>query len=140
MGLYGLEEVLGRMVEDTTGRRKFVYYPDAGRLRALFWEELGAEAPELVYNPVIRARVEMARLLGLLLWYVTPLPKSPLVSVYQTHIHTRHGIVFDKGRLGRVVEQGRDNEELQKLDLFLFGPTGPAMLYAQALEAAPGQA
>jgi hypothetical protein len=72
MGLYGLEEVLGRTVQDKHGKRKFVYYPDADRLRALFWEELGAEAPELVYNPVIRERVEKARLLGLLLWYVTP--------------------------------------------------------------------
>jgi hypothetical protein len=35
------------------------------------------------------------------------------------------------------VEPGKDNEELQKLDLFLFGPYGPAMSYAEVLETAP---
>lgn len=34
---------------------------------------------------------------------------------------TRHGIAFDDGALNRVVEPGRDDEELQKLDLFLLG-------------------
>lgn len=92
MGLYGLEEVLGRTVEDGRGRRKFVYYPDADRLRALFWEELGAKAPELVYNPVIRARVEMARLLGLLLWYVNP-EASPCFLQPSSHTdQARHRI------------------------------------------------
>lgn len=33
----------------------------------------------------------------------------------------RYGIAFDDGALNRVVEPGRDDEELQKLDLFLSG-------------------
>ncbi|SPQ22400.1 cfbc40a4-3bd3-4805-b172-c5698e3d5822 [Thermothielavioides terrestris] len=101
VGLYGLEELLGRMVPVAgTGRRRFEYYPCAERLRAAFWEELEAAVPELVEDAVLRARVEKARLLGLLLWY---------------------GIAFDDGALNRVVRPGRDDEELQKLDLFLLG-------------------
>jgi hypothetical protein len=33
----------------------------------------------------------------------------------------RYGIAFDDGALNRVVQPGRDDEELQKLDLFLLG-------------------
>jgi hypothetical protein len=64
-------------------------------------------------------------------------PKPPLVSVSQAHIQTRHGLAFDDdSRLPRVVEHGKDDEELQKLDLFVFGPKGPAMSYYEALKAA----
>jgi hypothetical protein len=34
------------------------------------------------------------------------------------------------------VEQGNDDEELQKLDVFVFGPNGPATSYIEALKAA----
>lgn len=71
VGLYGVEELLGRMVEDGEGGRRFEYWPDADRLRAVFWEALVAEVPELVEGSELRARVEKARLLGLLLWYAT---------------------------------------------------------------------
>ncbi|KAK4106587.1 hypothetical protein N658DRAFT_503019 [Parathielavia hyrcaniae] len=102
VGLYGLEEMLGRRVENGsgTGRARFEYYPYAERLRGVFWDELVAAVPELGADQELRARVEKARLLGLLLW---------------------HGIAFDDGALNRVVEPGLDDEELQKLDLFLMG-------------------
>ncbi|KAK4242605.1 hypothetical protein C8A03DRAFT_11173 [Achaetomium macrosporum] len=107
VGLYGVEEVLGRMVDvpvkgggEGDKRRRFEYHPCAGRLREVFWEELEAAVPALVEDKVLRKRVEKARLLGLLLWY---------------------GIAFDDGALDRVVCPGRDDEELQKLDLFLLG-------------------
>jgi hypothetical protein len=73
VGLYGLEEVLGRTVQDENGRGRFEYYPCAEQLRAVFWEELVAAVPELGTDRGLRARVEKARLLGLLLWYVTGL-------------------------------------------------------------------
>ncbi|KAH6624935.1 hypothetical protein B0J18DRAFT_457146 [Chaetomium sp. MPI-SDFR-AT-0129] len=133
VGLYGVEEVLGRVVEveeevenqdraedeaerndrnanisgtrpkpKTTTKKttkKFEYLPNADALRATFWEALTAEIPELA-DPVFRRRVEKARVLGLLLWY---------------------GIAFDDGALNRVAQEGEDEGELQKLDLFLFG-------------------
>jgi hypothetical protein len=70
VGLYGIEELLGRMVEDGGGERRFEYWPDAEQLRAVFWEALVAGVPELAEGSEFRARVEKARLLGLLLWYV----------------------------------------------------------------------
>ncbi|KAK4123741.1 hypothetical protein N657DRAFT_618768, partial [Parathielavia appendiculata] len=100
VGLYGLEEILGRRVDNGNGRARFEYYPCAERLREVFWQELVAEVPELGVDRELRARVEKARLLGLLLW---------------------HGIAFDDGALNRVVEPGVDDEELHKLDLFLLG-------------------
>ncbi|KAK4247763.1 hypothetical protein C7999DRAFT_31840 [Corynascus novoguineensis] len=101
VGLYGLEEVLGRTVTvEETGERRFEYLPDAERLRAVFWEELAREVPALAPGSELRERVEKARVLGLLLWY---------------------GIAFDDGALNRVAQPGRDDEELQKLDLFLSG-------------------
>lgn len=36
-------------------------------------------------------------------------------------MNSRHGIAFDDGALNRVVCPGRDDEELQQLDLFLLG-------------------
>ncbi|AEO57668.1 hypothetical protein MYCTH_2304104 [Thermothelomyces thermophilus ATCC 42464] len=73
VGLYGLEEVLGRTVTDEeTGSRRFEYFSDAERLRAAFWDELVREVPALAPGTELRERVEKARLLGLLLWSVTP--------------------------------------------------------------------
>jgi hypothetical protein len=70
VGLYGLEEILGRTVQDGNGRGRFEYYPCAEQLRAVFWDELVAAVPELGTDRELRARVGKARLLGLLLWYV----------------------------------------------------------------------
>lgn len=36
---------------------------------------------------------------------------------------SRYGIAFDDGAPNRVVEEGRDSEELQKLELFLASET-----------------
>jgi Phosphotransferase enzyme family len=86
--LYGLEEILGEMTE--TG---WEYHPDAERLRQVFWRELGKRIGD-----VERAKVEMARQAGILLWW---------------------GIAWDDGRIDRVVEEGRDAVEVARLDAFL---------------------
>ncbi|KAH7418300.1 hypothetical protein BKA64DRAFT_196130 [Cadophora sp. MPI-SDFR-AT-0126] len=90
--LYGLEEMLGEMT--ATG---FQYGPDAENLRAIFWDELRRHIPALGQSHVLEA-VNLARDLGVLLW---------------------HGIAFDDGAIDRVVQEGRDVEELYKLEAFL---------------------
>jgi len=90
--LYGLEEILGEMT--ATG---FQYYGDADDVRALFWTQLQRNVPELEQKPLLDA-VKLARDLGVLLW---------------------HGIAFDNGAIDRVVQEGRDVEEIQRLDAFL---------------------
>jgi hypothetical protein len=90
--LYGLEEILGEMT--TAG---FRYHEDAEELRALFWTELQGCVSDLEQKPVLDA-VRLARDLGVLLW---------------------HGIAFDNGAIDRVVQEGRDIEEIQRLDAFL---------------------
>ncbi|ROW04654.1 hypothetical protein VPNG_07446 [Cytospora leucostoma] len=94
-GLYGLEELLGENGVD--GR--FSYYMEADDLREVFWSRLAAELPGINiqngthYRDVIGA----AHILGVLLW---------------------HGIAFDNGRLNRVVEEGKDDSEIWRLDIF----------------------
>ena len=89
---YGLEEILGEMTP--SGFRR---HPDSEDLRNSFWEELKAQIPELRQGHVLEA-VKLARDLGVLLW---------------------HGIAFDDGAIDRVVQEGRDVEETQRLDAFL---------------------
>ncbi len=96
VGIYGLEELLG---EERDGR--FVYYPEAKCLRGLFWRELLAAIPGLSRDPRRVILVKKAQILGILLW---------------------HGIAFDDGRLDRVVEEGKDDAEIQRLDTFLLSP------------------
>ncbi|KAI1828178.1 hypothetical protein F4861DRAFT_535152 [Xylaria intraflava] len=93
IGIYGLEELLG---EDGQNGQ-FVYHTDAGRLRNIFWNQLMLSIPELGRKPRELALVRKAQRLGVLLW---------------------HGIAFDDGKLNRVVEEGRDDLEIRKLDLF----------------------
>jgi hypothetical protein len=90
--LYGLEEILGELT--TSG---FQYYIHAADLRGIFWDELKKAIPELLQAPVLRA-VNLSRDLGVLLW---------------------HGIAFDNGAIDRVVQEGRDVDEIRKLDAFL---------------------
>jgi len=90
--LYGLEEILGEMT--ATG---FQYCGDADDLRALFWTELQRNVPDLEQKLMLDA-VKLARDLGVLLW---------------------HGIAFDNGAIDRVVQEGRDIEEIQRLDAYL---------------------
>jgi len=89
---YGLEEILGEM--SPTG---FRYCSNASELREIFWTELVKCIPELRDDATLRA-VKLSRDLGILLWY---------------------GIAFDNGNIDRVVQEGRDVEEIQKLDAFL---------------------
>jgi hypothetical protein len=90
--LYGLEEILGEMVPSG-----FRYHSDSNELRSSFWEELKAQIPELQQSHVLEA-VKLARDLGVLLW---------------------HGFAFDDGAIDRVVQEGRDVEEIHRLDTFL---------------------
>lgn len=96
VGLYGLEELLGQ----TGTSARFAYYDDETELRELFWERLQAELPkvDLVAGKNSRVIFDDAHTLGVFLW---------------------HGIAFDDGRLDRVVEEGRDDDEIRRLDLFL---------------------
>ena len=97
VGMYGLEELLG---EDKNGR--FVPYPEADYLRKLYWGELLGAIPGLSRDSRWVALVKKAQVLGILLW---------------------HGIAFDDGRLNRVVEEGRDDAEVERLDAFLIAPS-----------------
>lgn len=89
---YGLEEILGEL-----GPGGFRYYSGACKLREVFWAELAKFIPELKLHETLEA-VKLARNLGILLWY---------------------GIAFDNGNIDRVVQEGKDVEEVQKLDAFL---------------------
>ncbi|TFB06238.1 hypothetical protein CCMA1212_001979 [Trichoderma ghanense] len=98
MALYGIEEVLGETVLASEG---FEYYADHRELRQLFWGEFLSLTRQRQMSTVQMQRVEAARKLGILFW---------------------RGIAFDDGRMDRVVEEGRDEEEMQKLRLFLAAP------------------
>ncbi|KAK1765657.1 hypothetical protein QBC33DRAFT_579393 [Phialemonium atrogriseum] len=114
VGLAGAEELLGEaLLAAGAGvgadgpypppSSRFAYYPCAAELRSVLWEELRAGIPEL---PLLAGdAVARARVLGILLW---------------------HGIAFADGRLDRVVQEGRDDEEIQRLDVFLFGAAAGA--------------
>ncbi|KAH8902544.1 hypothetical protein BR93DRAFT_972609 [Coniochaeta sp. PMI_546] len=110
IGLYGAEELFGQSVRSWDGRgadgpqSRFAYYPEAGDLRRLFWQELEGAIPPLATDLELRGTVEQARLLGILLW---------------------HGFAFDDGRIDRVVQEERDEAEVQRLDMFLFGTNHP---------------
>lgn len=110
VGLYGLEELLGQAARPASSAESyqaasagFEYYAEADHLRRIFWKELEDAIPKLRLDPDLRESVELARLLGILLW---------------------HGIAFDDGSLDRAVEIGRDEEEIEMLDLLLFGVRG----------------
>lgn len=90
--IYGLEEFLGEMTPSG-----FLYREDAEQLRSLFWDELKRLVPGLDEGGVLED-VKMARDLGVLLWF---------------------GIAFDDGSIDRVVEEGRDVEEVRRLDAYL---------------------
>lgn len=100
VALYGLEELLG----ETDSSGKFSYYPDQSELRALFWTQLEAEiaAGGPALSKSVREMMDDAHVLGVLLW---------------------HGIAFDNGKLNRVVQEGRDDEEILRLELFFAGRT-----------------
>lgn len=90
--IYGLEQILGRATASG-----FQYYPDALELRSLFWTELCHLIPALRHDEALES-VKLARDLGVMLW---------------------HGIAFDDGAINRVVQEGRDIDEIRILDSFL---------------------
>jgi len=114
VAISSVEELFGEssLPCDSTGpypprESRFEYYPEAGELRRLLWRELEAAIPELAEGS-FRATVERARMMGILLW---------------------HGIAFDDGRLDRVVQEGTDDEEIQRLDAFLTGSSEPGAVF-----------
>jgi hypothetical protein len=92
--LYGLEEILGHM----TAENHFIYYAGAEQSRAAFWERFRMEIPLLKDSKTFEG-VLLSRDLGILLW---------------------HGFAFDDGAINRVVEEGKDCQEICYLDT-LFG-------------------
>ncbi|KAI9878532.1 MAG: hypothetical protein M1830_000666 [Pleopsidium flavum] len=91
--LYGLEELLGTMTQ-----KGWTYHDRSEYLRTMFWRKLLAEIPELERNAKVLETIETARDVGVLLW---------------------HGFAWDDGAIDRVVEEGRDDEEIRYLDAFL---------------------
>ncbi|EPE31876.1 Protein kinase-like (PK-like) [Glarea lozoyensis ATCC 20868] len=85
MGFYGLDIILGEG-EGSAGLKK------------RFWERLEVGIHVEGGWRGFKRRVELARILGILLWF---------------------GIAWDEGRRDRVVEEGRDFEEVERLDAFL---------------------
>lgn len=95
--LYGLDHLLGFMDRQSDGTpRGFVYYDQAAGLRELFWETLRSAVPALESEEV-REAVQVSRDTGVLLWY---------------------GFAFDDGRIDRVVQPGKDVEDLNHLEAF----------------------
>ncbi|MCJ1364373.1 hypothetical protein MMC16_003483 [Acarospora aff. strigata] len=93
LGLYGLEELLGFMTPTA-----WIYHDKSECLRARFWRKLVAEIPDLRGSFPLMGAIATARNVGVLLW---------------------HGFAFDDGAIDRVVEEGRDDEEIRRLDAFL---------------------
>jgi hypothetical protein len=85
MGFYGLDIILGETTVDS-------------RLTERFWDLLEVGIQVKGGWKGFSRRVEMARILGILLWF---------------------GIAWDEGRRDTVVEEGRDFEEVERLDSFL---------------------
>ncbi|KAJ6446490.1 protein kinase-like protein [Purpureocillium lavendulum] len=113
LGLYGLEELLGRDVPS----RGFVYFDDHESLRRRFWDcflAATAACRQEQQSARLLDDVGLARKLGILLW---------------------RGIAFDDGRIDRVVEAGGDDAEVHKLRLFLEAPcpTACAVIEGSAL-------
>lgn len=104
LSLYGVEHVLGSLLTSAS-RPRFAYVGRAAALRRHFWRELCCKVPELESREVKEA-VALARTIGILLW---------------------HGFAWDGGSIDRVVELGRDGEELAYLEAFL-GVSGDAAL------------
>ncbi|KAK3322326.1 hypothetical protein B0H66DRAFT_198946 [Apodospora peruviana] len=137
VGIYGLEELLGVQMDDSysistdegeaspqppvavaTGKKypsagsKFTYFPESEALRVVFWRELerkiGCDIPNSgVYDggTDFYETTKLAQVLGILLW---------------------HGIAFDDGKLDRVVCEGRDDEEIRRLEVALLGEASPS--------------
>lgn len=93
MSLYGFEHLLGRLISWGS----FCYIKAAEGLRQFLWRQLTRCIPDL-RRWDIREAVELARVVGILLW---------------------RGFAWDDGRIDRVVDPVRDDEELAYLEAFL---------------------
>ncbi|KAF2843585.1 hypothetical protein M501DRAFT_103940 [Patellaria atrata CBS 101060] len=102
--LYGLELLLGYMTTVPSNSsvscsvHVFRYYEQADSLRSVFWERLGCRTPGLAASG-IRAAVELARDVGVLLWY---------------------GFAWDGGKIDRVVDGVSDAVEVRYLEAFFW--------------------
>ncbi|ORY69775.1 uncharacterized protein BCR38DRAFT_332638 [Pseudomassariella vexata] len=103
ISLYGLEELLGEVKNGC-----FEYFSEAKSLRKLFWSEILSMIPQLCTDADKLKIVRSAQIFGIFLW---------------------HGIAFDDGKLNRAVNEGTDDEEIQRLDAFLFDSSGPSSGY-----------
>ncbi|TLD30761.1 hypothetical protein PspLS_02090 [Pyricularia sp. CBS 133598] len=107
--LYGLEELLGESTGGDSSTQYppplsvFRYFADAQKLREAFWEEMNLRWTETPTS-TLREDLSKCRVIGVLLW---------------------HGIAWDGGKLDRVVQEGIDDAEIQRLDLFLLGKEAP---------------
>ncbi|TLS30464.1 hypothetical protein PpBr36_03610 [Pyricularia pennisetigena] len=107
--LYGLEEFLGESTGGDSSTQYpppmsvFRYFADVQKLREAFWEEMdlcwAGALTSTLHEDLAKYRV-----IGVLLW---------------------HGIAWDGGKLDRVVQEGIDDAEIQRLDLFLLGREAP---------------
>ncbi|PSN74589.1 hypothetical protein BS50DRAFT_539961 [Corynespora cassiicola Philippines] len=97
--LYGLEHLLGYLdTTDRAGEKRWRYYDNAGTLRQFFWTSLIDQVPELRERT---RSIMLMRDVGVLLWY---------------------GYAWDEGRIDRVVWDGRDDDEMECLRVFLGVP------------------
>ncbi|QBZ59605.1 hypothetical protein PoMZ_04567 [Pyricularia oryzae] len=107
--LYGLEELLGESTGGDSSMQYpppmsvFRYFADVQKLRGAFWEEMDRSWTGTLTS-TLRQHLSKCRVIGVLLW---------------------HGIAWDGGKLDRVVEEGIDDAEIQRLDLFLLGKDAP---------------
>ncbi|KAI6370924.1 hypothetical protein MCOR25_004057 [Pyricularia grisea] len=107
--LYGLEEFLGESTGGDSSTQYpppmsvFRYFADVQTLREAFWEEIDLCWTGTLTS-TLREDLSKCRVIGVLLW---------------------HGIAWDGGKLDRVVQEGIDDAEIQRLDLFLLGKEAP---------------
>jgi hypothetical protein len=95
--LYGLENLLGYIVDHGSRHRKFVYYNRAPEIRLHFWRRLRSLIPTLQSSDH-RDAIILAKKMGTLLWY---------------------GFAWDDGSIDRVVNEQDDADELAYLETFL---------------------
>lgn len=97
MSLYCVDHLLCTLRRTRHGGQEVVWRDDAEQLRRIFWSQLSRLIPALA-NPTLAKGVSLSRDIGVLLW---------------------HGIAFDDGKLDRVVEPDKDDEDLAYLSSYV---------------------
>ncbi|KAK3082471.1 hypothetical protein LTR53_020333, partial [Teratosphaeriaceae sp. CCFEE 6253] len=64
---YGIEHLLGYL-DHVEGKPRFVWYQQAGQLRAIFWRALGTKVPALATEEICHG-LNVARHVGIFLWH-----------------------------------------------------------------------